>query len=175
MTEISESRVLTWTPDPGQQITFWDTGGGPEEREEVAVSELVVTLPHGPIAVRCEVDRETYLRMQSRRWFGIPLRFDETIGMALAADLPVVLEVETFPIDDGGIDLAEYYDGIVDEGDDAGILAEIVRSFTAPVEEDYDLVISPLNYWAMRVSQVDASGAGQAFTRDRIVAWEQGR
>lgn len=176
MSDTKAARWLKWAPEAGQKVTL-RAGDRPGERLDLAIDELLLTLPEDPTAaptvqLSFAVDRDVFLQMQAERWFNIPVGFSERAGIELAADRPVEMVVVTAPLERGGYPLNVLFMGTA-EGDDDAKLATVLGPFLDPELERP--VNNPLFYEVVRVSQPGPDGAGPGFDRAAIEAWERDR
>ncbi len=173
MSETNAARWLKWTPEPGQRVTL-RTGGSADERREVALDELLLTISEDTmvdpvVQLSFEVDFETFSWMQRERWFNIPVDFTEHAKIPFAAGHPVSMVVATAPLMRGGYPLGAFFIGADDDDDKLKMV--LAPMLDAELERPIN---NPLLYEVVRISQPGDDGVGPGFDRDIIEAWEQG-
>ncbi|WP_428262030.1 hypothetical protein [Haliangium sp.] len=172
MTDITATHWLKWTPDGDQRITL-RTGGSVAHRRQLAIDELLLTLPDDQIAaptvhLRFRVDLDTFSWMQSERWFNLPVGFTENAGIEFVADRPIEMAVVTAPLERGGYPLNAL---LARAEDDEAKLAVVLGPFLDPELERP--INDPHLYEVVRVSQARNNGEGPGFDRTAIEAWER--
>ena len=152
-----------WTPDSPQTIYFRENEAGDhKETLQLLSAELTCSEDNSDFAFRIKIqcDRDAYQRMESERWFEIPVGFSDFIEVGFGKDTPIQIT-------------ADFQDWLMYEllnpfesSDLSECLAQLLRPLL--VEEEYAFTACSLSYNVVEVVQDLPNGNRIGFSADKI-------